>query len=251
MRAPGPPPVTESRRGSKAALFAAAAAVLVIGVLVVTGLRLVADDGPERGETAAPAGSADDATGAPAETAPADPPDEADGSLTVMSVGATSPVPDDAWGPFLSFGEDWSPFAETDTRTIDASGTRYGFLGIGTLDLRYVTPAAGDLEVTVETVAEFIAESYLYTPDGIVRSEVATAPVDLDGQEAVLGQFGLTWDEGVGAGDTSADYAVVLAELGNGAIFAGFLGLFGSQAEHYDAALDVLLGVEFEDRTAS
>ena len=47
-------------------------------------------------------------------------------------------------------------------------------------------------------------------------------------------------------GDTRADYAVVIAELDDGTVFAGFMGLFASQNDHYDPALQALLAVTFD-----
>jgi hypothetical protein len=62
----------------------------------------------------------------------------------------------------------------------------------------------------------------------------------------VLGEFRLEWDDPIGNGDTGAEYAVVLAALDDGQVFAGFLCLFDSQSDYYDEALEFLLAVTLD-----
>lgn len=228
--------------------------MFLVVVIVAIGVRLLSNGSePEQPEAAPDPGPATASEAAPDETAegtvPFDPQGDSEGSLAVLSLGAITPDPEGEWESFLTFGSDWSPFAETDTRAIPAGGYAYGFLGIGALDQTVAEHTSGDPERTLQEIAEVIAAEFITTVDDIELSEVEVRDVELDGREAALGEFTLEWGAEIADGDTSADYAVVITELEDGAVFAGFLGLFASQSEVYDDALDTLLETTFLERS--
>lgn len=240
-----PPPLPQSRSGSRTALVLFIAGILLLSLLVAAGLRFLMSG---TGGDADPFAGSSPGEELPSEDVAAAPEDE-QGSLEVMSMGAIAPEPEHDWGPYLPFGQSWSPFAETDTRMIEATSTHFGFLGVGVLDESAVPSSSGETSAVIEDVAAYITDQYLSTPENIEQSDVALRDVTVDGRDGVLGEFTLTWDNEVGAGDTRAIYALVAVDFQDRGVFMGFLGLFGSQEGYYDPALEVLLATEFLDNT--
>jgi len=228
--APGAPQLPPAKQGdATAGLILAGVVVLVIGLIAV-GWRLL-DFGDSRPE--------------PAGTVSGDAEPEAAAPMAVPAIGATAPALEAGWEPSQADWQEWRPFDDTDVRSLATSADAVGFIGLGVLDETTV-PFDGDTGVALEAIADVIRTEYLGPRDGLAATPVATTPTEIDGYTGAVGEFSLEWDDAMADGDTRADYAVVIAELDDGTVFAGFMGLFASQNDHYDPALQALLAVTFD-----
>lgn len=249
-----PPPVAaparRSGRGAVVAALAAGAALLIVWTaLVWSGWGRDETPTDNAADSTSPTidVTASAATEAAAETsAAASPADDTDVVMFVESIGAAARGLESAWWPDQAYWQYWEPFAEPDFRSIPTEDDSVGFIGIGVLDQELIPHNSGQTGDAVDAAAAMWIRESWGGEESLWSSEITRQELEIDGRPAVLGEFRLEWDDPMGNGDTGAEYALVLAELENGEVFAGFLGLFDSQLDHYDPALDVLLAVTIE-----
>ena len=246
---PATPPTPDRRpprHWARTAVLVATVLSVMIGALAIVN-RLQFSETPSGFDDSATVEAVTTAESPEASDTPVIPPSTSDieASLSVPSIGATAIGLSDAWGPLYEH-VDWEPYRSTDIQTLPTSEDAYGFIGIGLLDQSALPYSSENLNLLIKLTAQAWADDSWGSDVSLSSSDIAVTSIEIDGRPAVLGEFRLEWEDPVADGDIGGENAIILADLEDDEVFVGFLGLFDSQTDQYDAALDVLLSVTLD-----